>query len=78
MISSLSGSTRNMSDWLGKPRNSYAVSVMPDKLDIKIHKHGTHDKINYFVYACGQLCLEGEKYTKSYSFYRILLSLFTS
>ena len=26
LISNLSGSTRNTSDWLGKPRHSYAVS----------------------------------------------------
>ena len=27
-------------DWLGKPRYSYAVSGLPDKLDIKGQRHG--------------------------------------
>ena len=33
--SNVLSSTRNTSDWLGKPRHSYSVSGLADKLDIK-------------------------------------------
>ena len=35
MVSFISGATRNTSIWLKNHRHSYAVSVSPDKLDIK-------------------------------------------
>ena len=38
LISSLSGSTINTSDWLGKPRIPTLLAVLPDKLDIKGHQ----------------------------------------
>ena len=53
LISRLSGSTRNTSDWLGKPRMSTLILVSSDKLDIERHLHAI-----LYLYFYGALSIK--------------------